>query len=524
MLRIPHSIIMAFVAFVFLGCRDKSSTENEGNVNSVQDFVEDYRPQFHFSPPKMWMNDPNGLVYNEGVYHLFYQYYPEDIVWGPMHWGHAVSEDMIHWEHKPIALYPDDNGYIFSGSAVVDKDNTSGFAAEGQKALVAIFTYHDPVGEEENSKRFQTQGIAYSLDNGKSWSKYEGNPVINNEGIKDFRDPKVFWHDPSQSWIMVLVAGDHAKFYRSPNLKDWNYLSEFGREVGGHGGVWECPDLFQLQVEGSDEKKWVHLISINPNAPNGGSGTQYFIGEFDGTTFTSEQQGARWLDWGRDNYAGVTYNDVPGGERIFIGWMSNWDYARDTPTEEWRSAMTIPRKLSLKRIGDSYELLNYPLNEFNKIVQPEFKKNMVVGSQKTHHFTFDHFNESEIRFRTALRDFKMYFSNDKGDSLLLSMDQANTEFILDRRRSGKVDFHEKFAPQVQQMPIGNLPEDPFEIRILMDWSSIEVFINQGQYVMTSQIFPNDFYKELDISNGNASDLILLDFEVNAVNRIWENSP
>lgn len=521
-----HSILIVLAIFATLGCRDKTKTDNDGkeDINSGQLYTEAYRPQFHFTPSKMWMNDPNGLVYHEGMYHLFYQYYPEDIVWGPMHWGHAVSEDMIHWEQKPIALYPDEKGYIFSGSAVIDKGNSSGFAGQEKEALVAIFTYHDPEGEEAKTMTFQTQGIAYSLDNGESWTKYEGNPVIDNDGIKDFRDPKVFWHDESQSWIMALVAGDHAKFYRSSDLKNWTYLSEFGREVGGHGGVWECPDLFQLQVEGSDEKKWVLLISINPNAPNGGSGTQYFIGEFNGTEFSSDQQEARWLDWGRDNYAGVTYNNVPDGRRIFIGWMSNWDYARDTPTDKWRSAMTVPRKLSLKRIGDSYELLNYPLDEFKGIVQPEFKKNMVVGGLKTHHFTFDHFNESEINFRTALRDFEMYFSNDKGDTLLLSMNQEKAEFVLDRSQSGKVDFHEKFAPGVQRMPIGNLPENPFEIRILMDWSSIEVFINQGQYVLTAQIFPNEFYKELDISNQNTSDLILLDFEVNAVERIWENSP
>lgn len=523
--RIAFSILLASAIFVFLGCQEKTKTNAAAiEVNAEQFYKENYRPQYHFSPSKMWMNDPNGLVYNEGIYHLFYQYYPDDIVWGPMHWGHAVSEDMIHWEQKPIALYPDENGYIFSGSAVVDKNNSSGFAERGSSPLVAIYTYHDPDGEKANTDTFQTQGIAYSLDNGNSWTKYEANPVIGNEGIRDFRDPKVFWHNESQSWIMVLVAGDHAKFYRSPNLKEWTYLSEFGSEVGAHGGVWECPDLFQLPVQGSDNKKWVLLISINPNAPNGGSGTQYFTGEFDGTTFTSHQQEARWLDWGRDNYAGVTYNDVPGGERIFIGWMSNWDYARDTPTKEWRSAMTVARELTLKKMGNNYELLNYPLDQFDKIVQPEYKENLVVGAGKTHHFTFDHFNESEIRFRTALREFEIYFSNDSGDTLLLSMDTEREEFILDRRRSGKVDFHEKFAPRVQRMPVGNLPKDPFEIRILMDWSSIEVFINQGQYVMTSQIFPNEFYKELDITNLNSSDLIFLDFKVNVVEPIWDQSP
>ena len=523
--RNGFSIVMASLTFLFLGCGEKIKNINEDNAdNKALHYKEDYRPQYHFSPPEMWMNDPNGLVFNDGLYHLFYQYYPDDIIWGPMHWGHAVSEDMIHWVQKPIALYPDEKGYIFSGSAVVDRNNTSGFAEQGKSPLVAIYTYHDPEGEKANTSTFQTQGIAYSLDNGESWTKYEDNPVIGNEGIRDFRDPKVFWHHETQSWIMVLVAGDHAKLYRSPNLKEWTYLSDFGSDVGAHGGVWECPDLFQLPVKEGEEEKWVLLISINPNAPNGGSGTQYFIGQFDGTTFTSDQQEARWLDWGRDNYAGVTYNNVPDGKRIFIGWMSNWDYARDTPTKEWRSAMTLPRELSLSKIVDTYELLNYPIDQFDKIIQPEFKENRVIGSGKTHHFSFDHFNESEVRFSTAFRDFKMFFSNDSGDTLLLSMDAKKNEFILDRRLSGKVDFHEKFAPGIQRMPLDNLPENPFEVRILMDWSSIEVFINQGQYVMTAQLFPNEFYKELDFANLNASDLILLNFQVNAVERIWNQAP
>lgn len=515
-------ILTAFILGSLVGCKSNSEQKAKEDQNAIEEIVfkEDYRPQFHYSPPEMWMNDPNGLVNSGGVYHLFYQYYPEDIVWGPMHWGHAVSNDLVFWEHKPIALYPDDLGYIFSGSAVVDRDNTSGLGSKDQPALVAVFTYHDINGERAGEDDFQTQGIAYSLDNGESWTKYQGNPVIGNEGIRDFRDPKVFWHASTQSWIMVLVAGDHAKFYRSEDLKNWTYMSDFGREQGGHGGVWECPDLFKLEVEGGDEEKWVLIISINPAAPNGGSGTQYFIGDFDGTAFTSDQKEARWLDWGRDNYAGVTYNHVPNGDRIFIGWMSNWDYARNTPTKEWRSAMTLPRKLSLLKIGSTYELVNYPIDNFNTVLKPEFKENLVVKGEKTHHFTFDHFNESEILFRTALRDFDMHFINESGDSLVLSMDQQKKEFRLDRRRSGKVDFHEKFAPEVQRMPIDNLPDDPFEIRILMDWSSVEVFLNKGQYTMTAQIFPNEFYKQLEIENPNDSDLIFLDFEVSSIESIW----
>jgi fructan beta-fructosidase len=522
--RIRVWIILGAITVVLSACKDKSKTAEDTAQKNEPGVVynEEYRPQFHFTPPEMWMNDPNGLVYNDGVYHLFYQYYPDDIVWGPMHWGHAISEDMIFWEHKPIALYPDEKGYIFSGSAVVDKQNTSGFGTAESPPLVAVFTYHDIEGEKANTDTFQTQGIAYSLDNGDSWTKYEGNPVIDNSGIRDFRDPKVFWHGETQSWIMALVAGDHAKFYRSPNLIDWTYISEFGREQGAHGGVWECPDLFQLQVQGSEEYKWVLLISINPNAPNGGSGTQYFIGDFDGTTFTSDQKEARWLDWGRDNYAGVTYNDAPNGDRIFIGWMSNWDYARDTPTKQWRSAMTLARKLSLKKIGSAYELINYPIKGLEKLLNSEFKENIVVKSEQTHRLTFDHFNESDIRFRTAVRDFNLYFANEVGDTLVVSMNKGKRELLFDRRVSGLVDFHEKFAPGIQRMPVDNLPDEVFEMRILIDRSSVEIFLNQGQFALTSQLFPRQPYTQLLFENPNKSNLILLDLEVSDIKSIWGN--
>ena len=521
MLKIWTSFFSGIVILFFLGCKGKAEQKaaQQTEVNQTY-YKEKYRPQFHFTPEKMWMNDPNGLVYNEGTYHLFYQYYPDDTVWGPMHWGHATSRDMVYWDHQPIALYPDELGYIFSGSAVVDRDNTSGLGEDGKPALVAVFTYHDIEGERAGTDDFQTQGIAYSLDNGETWTKYEGNPVIGNDGIKDFRDPKVFWHEETGRWIMVLVAGDHAKFYSSADLKEWTYISEFGRDQGAHGGVWECPDLFPLRVQGSDEEKWVLIISINPNAPNGGSGTQYFVGDFDGTTFSSPQEEARWLDWGRDNYAGVTYNHVPNGDRIFIGWMSNWDYARDTPSEAWRSAMTVPRKLSLHQIGDKYDLFNYPLDGIGTIFKSEFQENRVIKGENTHHFTFDHFNEAEIRFRTAIRSFDLNFSNEVGDQLKLSLDSDKKEFRLDRRQSGLVEFSEKFAYDSQRMPVPDLPEDPFEIRILMDWSSIEVFINEGQYVMTSQIFPRENYTELEVVNQNSADLILLDFKVNSAEPIW----
>ncbi len=328
-------MLVSFLIMVTACVSDKNKkqhTEPEITKNTLS-FKELYRPQFHFTPQEKWMNDPNGLVYHNGIYHLFYQYYPEDIVWGPMHWGHATSKDMMHWKHKNIALYPDDLGYIFSGSAIIDKNNSSGFGSVDNPPMIAIYTYHEPKGEKAGRTNFQTQGIAYSIDNGESWTKYKGNPVIENDGIKDFRDPKVFWHEASKKWILILVAGDHAKIYASGDLKSWNYLSDFGKNQGAHGGVWECPDLFKLKVEGTDEEKWVLLISINPGAPNGGSGTQYFIGDFDGEQFTSNQKEFKWIDYGTDNYAGVTYNNTLNEERIFIGWMSNWNYATDTPTK-----------------------------------------------------------------------------------------------------------------------------------------------------------------------------------------------
>jgi beta-fructofuranosidase/levanase/fructan beta-fructosidase len=289
---------MRYILFLFLPgvlMVSLSSCANPETPAEDAYYQEPHRPQFHFSPEANWMNDPNGMVYYEGEYHLFYQYYPDSNVWGPMHWGHAVSTDLVHWEHLPIALYPDSLGYIFSGSAVVDWNNTSGFGEEGNPPLVAIYTYHDPAGAAEGRNDFQTQGIAYSLDKGRTWIKYAGNPVLENPGLVDFRDPKVIWDEDSGQWVMVLAAFDHVKLYGSADLKAWDYLSDFGREWGTHGGVWECPDLFPMQVEGTAEKKWVLIQNLNPGGPNGGSGVQYFVGDFDGTHFRVDTDFAGFL-------------------------------------------------------------------------------------------------------------------------------------------------------------------------------------------------------------------------------------
>lgn len=526
--------LLALPLLLFLiSCKEKEKTETSATEKSMSVYyTETYRPQFHFSPQEKWMNDPNGMVYHKGVYHLFYQYYPDDIVWGPMHWGHATSEDLVHWKHKPIALFPDQHGLIFSGSAVVDFDNTSGFGTTDNPPLVAIFTYHLMEGEKAGRTDFQTQGIAYSLDNGDTWTKYEGNPVIGNPGIKDFRDPKVFWDDENDQWVMSLVAGDHLQLWASHNLKNWSKRSEFGKDKGAHGGVWECPDLFPLKVEGSEEEKWVLLISINPGAPNGGSGTQYFIGDFDGNQFTTEQREIKWIDWGTDNYAGVTYNVLPEGfygdtytndpkqDRIFIGWMSNWSYARDTPTEVWRSAMTLPRKLTLKKADHGYDLFNYPIADLDTIIDTATSSDVVVSPGKGKDFKFDHLNQAEVKFTMTESDLSFSFQNDLKETLLLTFDTEKGHLSLDRSASGEVDFQEDFGKAIQKMPIPDLPEGEFEVRILLDASSIEVFLNKGQYVMTAQLFPRQNYNMLHVQNTSNTSTKLTDFAIRKVNGIW----
>lgn len=512
-------ITLGSLLVLTITCTNKKDSKGAEVIKTKSIFKENYRPQFHFTPKEKWMNDPNGLIYNKGIYHLFYQYYPDDIVWGPMHWGHAISKDMLHWDHKKIALYPDELGYIFSGSAVLDTNNSSGLGTAETPPLVAIYTYHDADKEASGKDNYQTQGIAYSLDNGDTWTKYDHNPVIGNNGIKDFRDPKVFWHTESGKWILILVAGDHAKIYASDDLKEWTYLSDFGKNQGAHGGVWECPDLFKLKVEGSDEEKWVLVISINPGAPNGGSGTQYFIGDFDGNRFVSEQTDSKWIDYGTDNYAGVTYNNTPNNERIFIGWMSNWGYARDTPTKTWRSAMTLPRRLTLAKIQGSYFLKNYPLPQVATLLVPA--KNIIkeVDEQKML-LKHENFNQTQISFTTKGRDYELTFSNDEGDELIVSMNE--NVFFVDRSKSGLVDFEKSFGEKHSMLVDYLSKNSPYEVKIVLDWSSLEIFINKGQYVMTEQIFPKSGYTNLIIRNKDMSEdkLPIENLKIDNIKSVW----
>lgn len=481
------SILLTMGLFCLMGCKE-TSVDNEIKV------VEQYRPNFHFTPKTSWMNDPNGLVYYNGYYHLFYQYYPDDTVWGPMHWGHAKSKDLLNWEHRPIALYPDNLGYIFSGSVVIDKNNTSGF---GKDAIIAMFTYHEPIREKAGAIDFQTQGIAYSNDEGETWTKYDKNPVIKNPGIRDFRDPKMFWSYEKLKWQMVLVAKDHVQFYESSNIKDWKKISEFRFNDDPPLGVWECPDLFKLKVEGSEEQKWVLIVSHGgESAPNGGSGTRYFIGDYDGTTFTTNQKESQWIDYGTDNYAGVTFNNEPNNKRIFIGWMSNWNYATVTPTKKWRSAMTLPRELSVYQQNNQYYLKSKLIEGFNEITS-SVSRNKISG-EFPFKFSYENLQQSEISFDAEIKDsLQIELSNSKGEKYIVAYNKASGLFTTNRINSGQVNFSENYLKSAfQTMNIG--VKNRLSIKIVLDASSAEIFLNNGEFVMTNQIFPNENFAHFEI--------------------------
>lgn len=453
-----------------------------------------YRSAYHFTPPVNWMNDPNGMVYHEGEYHLFYQYHPDGMRWGPMHWGHAISTDMIHWEHLPIALYPDSLGQIFSGSAVMDVSNTSGFGSMEQPPMVAIYTYHDMKLERAGRDDYESQGIAFSLDKGRTWQKYSGNPVLTNPGIRDFRDPKVSWHEDSQKWIIALAAKDRIQLYSSPDLISWQYESDFGADIGAHGGVWECPDLFTLQDE-TGQTKWIMLVSINPGGPNGGSATQYFIGEFDGQKFTPQDSATRWVDHGTDNYAGVTWSGVPlaDGRRLTLGWMNNWKYANEIPESGVRGAMTIPREFRL--IGTSIQ--SVPVNELNSLRKESIKLDLTKSSFKLPAQSME--MELLLDGSEFTQPVDLIFSNSLNERLVIRL--SNDTISVDRTASGAIDFSDEF-PQIISAPFGQNIDN---IRIYLDRISSEIFINEGLLVMTQLTFPTVPYNIFSIE-GNTENI------------------
>ncbi|MBS1796333.1 MAG: glycoside hydrolase family 32 protein [Acidobacteria bacterium] len=470
-------------------------------LKAAAQYDEPHRPQLHFSPPANWMNDPNGMVYADGEYHLFYQYYPNATVWGPMHWGHAVSRDLVHWENLPVALAPDKLGLIFSGSAVLDARNSSGFGTAKKTPLVAMFTYHDMDGEKAGRTDFQYQGLAYSLDKGRSWTKYDKNPVIpNTEKLKDFRDTKLFWNEALKQWSVVFAVGDHVRFYSSPDLKSWTKTGEFGKSDGTHAGVWECPDLFPLTVGG--RTKWVLLVSINPGGPNGGSATQYFVGDFDGKTFRNDNppQNIFWLDQGRDDYAGVTWSNAPRGRRIFLGWMSNWDYAQQVPTAKWRSAMTLPRELGLAETAEGVRLVQNPVRETQALRGRKFlsMKNYRLENEMNLDNGGSPLAELELEIdlaKTPATKFGVALTNAKGETYRVGYDAEAKRFFSDRRKAGRNDFSDLFAVKPHTAP-RVVTDQTLRLHLIFDTASMELFADDGTVAMTDIFFPTEDFTRL----------------------------
>jgi fructan beta-fructosidase len=481
-------------------------TSVSGNAES--DYTETFRPQYHFTPPQNFMNDPNGLVYYKGEYHLFYQHNPFGDSWGHMSWGHAVSTDLVHWKHLPIALREEDQIMIFSGSAVVDWKNSSGFCRNSdptdKSCLLAFYTGH--------GKGKQTQNIAYSIDSGRTWTKYSGNPVIdiNSNG---FRDPKVFWHEPTRKWIMVTVlAGERkVRFYGSCDLKKWNVLSDFG-PAGATGGAWECPDLFQLKIDkAQNESKWVLIVNINPGGVAGGSAGQYFVGQFDGIRFVNDNPDSQqlWVDFGKDFYAAVSWSDIPSsdGRRLWLGWMNNWQYANQVPTYPWRGAQSIPRVLTLKKCPEGIRLVQNPVIEMQKLRDRHYQveKENIVGDSKLLPADVTDVTADTLEI---LAEFQLASASELGfivrkgpaEETLIGYDAKKERIFVDRTHSGNVSFSDDFPGR----HTGRLVPQNGEVRfhIFIDRSSVEVFGNDGQTVLTDLIFPDPKSRGIQLYSRN----------------------
>lgn len=463
---------------------------------------ETYRPVYHHTPVYGWMNDPNGMFYKDGVYHLYFQYNPYGSMWGNMTWGHSTSTDLTHWTYEGTAIVPDAWGAIFSGSCVVDKDNTAGF---GKGAVVAFYTSakSTPWGD------IQSQSMAYSLDNGKTFIKYEHNPILTSTE-RDFRDPKVFWYAPGKHWVMMLAVGQEMQIYSSGNLKEWKKESSFGAMQGAHGGVWECPDLVEVAVEGSKEKKWVLICNLNPGGPFGGSAAQYFVGSFDGKKFVNESPTqTKWLDWGKDNYATVTWSNAPAGRCIALGWMSNWQYANNVPTTQYRSANTLARDLTLYRAGGELYLKSKPSPEIKKARAEEKKISTfeVKGNYEVASLLADNKGAYEIEMTienkgTSKIDFSLM--NEKGEKVAMYYDVVRKQFVMDRSASGIVGFSRDF-PAVTVAPVRNT--DQIHLRLFNDRSSVEAFGEEGEYVMTNLVFPAEPYNRMVFSSDKGSYIV-----------------
>jgi len=483
-------------------------------------YDEKYRPQYHFSPPANWLNDPNGLVFYRGEYHLFYQYNPDDIVWGNIHWGHAVSSDLIHWKNLDIALEPDELGMIFSGSAVVDKNDSTGFF-DGGSGLVAVYTSHL---QRENGA-LEQQSIAYSTDNGRSWTKYEDNPVIDNYGVEDFRDPKVFRHHKSKKWIMITAAGDRVRFYSSDNLKEWDYLSEFGSEMGEHAGVWECPDLIKLSLNNKDLKKseeqkdkW--LLSIgDSHGRSTGVLTQYFIGEFDGKKFVSDYDKSFILDHGQDLYALQSWSNLPDDRKIWIGWMNNIGYMEEIPTDPWRGIMSLPRELGLKKIGGQFKLLQNPVREVKALRKNIYQaENLVIKDEMSIYSSEESYEiKAELDFSEGA-EIRFLLNHNQEQKTVIAFSTDENKIIVSRRESGLEKFSLNFIEHQEfNCPIDT---DNFKLNIFVDRSSLEIFIGEGEFVLSELFFPEKKPKKLTVKAVDG-EIIFKEFEYYKLDSIWK---
>ena len=445
---------------------------------------EKFRPLYHHTPAYGWMNDPNGMFYKDGVYHLYFQHNPYGSTWGNMTWGHSTTTDLVNWKFEGDAITPDAWGSIFSGSSVVDYENTAGF---GEGAVIAFYTSAKP----------------------SPWGDvqmHENNPIVTSEK-RDFRDPKVFWYAPGKHWVMILAGGQEMDIYSSKNLKDWKYESSFGAKQGAHGGVWECPDLVELPVEGTKEKRWVLICNINPGGPFGGNAAQYFVGTFDGKKFVNEAPTqTKWMDWGKDHYATVTFNNAPDGRCIALGWMSNWQYQGVLPTLQYRGSNTIARDLTLYRQDGELLLRCAPSPEIEKArkentIIPPFK---VKDSYEIPILLAD--NEGAYEINMTIKNagasrISFTLENTKGEKVAMYYDVPRKQFVMDRTESGKTDF----SPEFPALTVAPVPDtDEINLRLFVDRTSIEAFGEGGKFVMTNQVFPSEPYNKMSFVSGRGS--------------------
>jgi fructan beta-fructosidase len=458
-----------------------------------------FRPVYHHTPAYGWMNDANGLVYKDGEYHLYYQYNPYGSMWGNMHWGHSVSRDLVRWENLDTAIARDTLGHIFSGSAIVDKYNDAGF---GQDALIAFYT-------SASDAHGQIECMAYSTDNGRTYTKYEGNPILTPfDGLRDFRDPKVFRYEPEQKWVMVVSADKEMRFYSSRNLKDWTYMSSFGYGYGAMPSQFECPDFVELPVDGNpNRKKWALLVNLNPGCLFGGSATEYFVGDFDGTRFTCDSPAStvKWLDYGKDHYATVCFSNT-GDRVIAVPWMSNWQYANVVPTQQFRSANSLPRELSLYTAGGETYLAAAPVKEVETLRGPARPFGTLTVADRDTVTVADALTDCHMAFEIQVKvtpgqaeNVVLELSNAQGEKTLLSFDLKEHRFMMDRTQSGLTAFSHDFPVKTFSL-LNRCPGRTYTLSVYVDRCSVEAFVDGGRIAMTNLVFPRSEYDVLRLAS------------------------